>query len=422
MAHYPPDSIVMVRPFAHQQDGSTVTIGDLARQVFLAIPTEGLDLLKALAEGKTVGEAVALYEQKHAETPDVEDFLTVLADEGFLGPADESAATPFQRTGEGDGAEASAVLPRSNLAWITPTLARRIFGPSALTVAGLLSGLALALIANDPSVVPGPTVLLFPRHLAALSLALFAFTLAGVMVHEVGHLVAARAAGVPARIGLNHRLWVVVAETDMTGIWLAPRRRRYLAFLAGPIIDAVSASLLVGLLWAGRQGWIDLSPMLAQLTAAALLTYLARLLWQCFLFVRTDFYYVLATAWNCKNLLADTEEFLRNFIARLRGKLPAADQSAIPAAEMRVIRAYSLVWLAGRAVALGSLVLLTLPVLGRYLTETARVLTGGRSRYGIVDILTIAVLGLGFEGAGLYMWIRSLYRARVRRRTDGLAV
>ena len=416
MAVYPPDSMVLVRPFSHRQDGPSVTIGDLSRQVFLAIPAEGLDILNALAAGKTVGEAVALYEQKYAETPDVDDFLSVLAGEGFLAPAGKA----------GEAAEPKpAPQPPAPATWITPTRARRIFSPPVLAASALIVAVASVLIATDPQLVRGSTVLLFPRHLAALSLCLLAFALAGVMVHEVAHLVAARAAGVPARIGLSHRLWIVVAETDMTGVWMAPRRQRYLAFLAGPIVDAVSASLLVGLLWASRRGWIGLSPLVAQLGAAALFTYLARLLWQCFVFVRTDFYYVLATALGCRNLLADSEAHLHNLVARLRHRVPQIDQSAIPPAEMRVVRGYAVVWFVGRVVALASLVALTLPFLGRYLAETAHVLTGRQSPYGIVDILTVTLAGPALEVLGLFLWIRSLYRARMsartQRRSDAMA-
>jgi hypothetical protein len=41
-----------------------------------------------------------------------------------------------------------------------------------------------------------------------------------------------------------------------------------------------------------------------------------RILWQFFLFVRTDLYFVAVTYLNCKNLLIDTRAFLRNQLAR----------------------------------------------------------------------------------------------------------
>lgn len=298
MSEFPPDARVAVRPIAHQFEGQSVTIGDLDRQVFLTIPAEGLGILSALTAGKTVGEAVRLYEQTHAETPDIEDFLNVLSHEGFVAPWDGEAFVPQ--------------APAPALGRISPAAARRLFGAPVLGLCALLVAVALALVAMDPHVIPSPTVLVFHDHFAALSAAMCAVILAGLMVHEAGHLLAARASGVPARIGISHRLWFLVGETDMTGIWMAPKRDRYVAFLAGPIVDSVSAALLVGVLWAERHGWIGLSSMLQQLTGALLFSYLLRLLWQCFVFVRTDFYYVIATALNCKSLLGDTEDLLRN--------------------------------------------------------------------------------------------------------------
>ena len=82
MAGYPPDSHVMVRPFTHRREGDTVTIGDIDRQVFLAIPAEGMDILDSLAAGHTVGETVRRYEQCYDETPDIEDFLDALQQGG----------------------------------------------------------------------------------------------------------------------------------------------------------------------------------------------------------------------------------------------------------------------------------------------------------------------------------------------------
>jgi putative peptide zinc metalloprotease protein len=410
MSQFPLDARVAVRPLAHQRDGQSVTIGDLSRQVFLTIPAEGLEILGALTAGKTVGETLRQYEQAHAETPDIEGFLTELAAEGFVAPWDGTAPGPEVE---------ETVTP--SLGWISPTIARRLFGAPVLAACALAVGLALALVATDPGVMPGPTVLVFHHDFAILSAGLFAVSLLGVMVHELGHLLVARASGVPARIGLGHRLWIIVAETDMTGMWMAPKRRRYLAFLAGPIIDAGSAAVLVGVLWADRRGWIGLSPTLAQFTGAVLFTYLLRLVWQCFVFVRTDFYYVLASALDCKSLLADTEDFLRNRLARLRRAAPVVDQSAIPAAEMRAVRAYSVVWLAGRTVAFASLVLVTVPVLAGYGAELAHLATGRHSSYSMVDAITLAILGIGVQGGGLFVWIRSLHRGRTRRSIDAVA-
>jgi hypothetical protein len=312
---------------------------------------------------------------------------------------------------------APARQPGGNPGWPAPALARRLFGAPIVGALALATASGIALLTLDPRLIPNPSVLVFHRHLALMSAALFALGLAGVIVHELGHLLAARASDVPARIGVSHRLWILVAETDMSGIWLAPKRRRYLAFLAGPLIDAASAAILLAVLWIARRGWVALSPSAARFLGAVLWTYLLRLLWQCFVFVRTDFYYVLSTALGCKRLLGDTEDMLRNQLARLRSSIPTVDQSEIPPGERRAIRAYSIIWLAGRVLALSSLVFITLPVLAGYVAGVVRLLSGARTSYGLADVVVLTTIGIGVPAAGLYLWTRSLYLGAKRRRT-----
>jgi putative peptide zinc metalloprotease protein len=420
MEHYSAATRVTVRPFAQHREAGTVTIGDPDRQVYLSIPEEALDILNWLAEGLTVAETLRSYEQKYGETPDIEDFIDGMAEEGFIVVGADGAVTDDMGAEMAD----AAATPKSStghLARISPALAQRVLGPPVLAGCALVVLGALIMIASDPAVVPGPSVLVFPRYLAPISVGMFLFGLAGVALHEMGHLLAARAAGVPARFGVGHRLWVLVAETDMTGIWMAPKRDRYKAFLAGPLVDAVSASVLVAFLWTLRHGWFALSPLQTQVAGAALMVYLLRLLWEFFLFVRTDLYYVFAAAFDCKNLLGDTEVFIRNQVARVVRSRRTVDQSTIPSEEMRVVRWYSVVWLLGRAAALCVLSFITLPVMWRYGAAIAPMLSGGSSRYGFVDILALGAVTVGVEGAGLVSWLRGLARAKMERRSDAMA-
>lgn len=404
MANFSRDARVVVHPFVQRREGETVTIGDLDRRVFVTVPAEALEILGALAAGETVGEVARAYEQAHGETPDMEDFLSALAGKGFV--------TRFEGEPGMGVMQACARVPRVGGRRVA--LGQRVFGVSPLVGYAATVCLGAVLVASDPRVIPGPRALVFHQHVAALLVALFVVSVTGVLVHESAHVVAAWACGVPARIRLGHRLWFVVAETEMSGLWLVPKRSRYLAFLAGAIIDAVSATVLIGFLWALRRGWVGVSPTLEQLSRAVLFSYLMRLLWQCFVFVHTDFYYVLATVLDCKRLLADTEDLLRNRLASLRKTAPKVDQSAIPPAEMRAIRAYSVVWLGGRVLALGSLALITLPVLAGYGVELGRAATGANSGYGTADILIAAGLGVAIQGGGLLAWITSLIRRRTR--------
>src|SRR2546430_13538885 len=59
-----------------------------------------------------------------------------------------------------------------------------------------------------------------------------------------------------------------------TGIWLAPKRHRYLAFMIGSIVDGVSGAVLIGLIWADRHGVMRVPHTVILVSYAVLLAYL----------------------------------------------------------------------------------------------------------------------------------------------------
>jgi len=411
MAGYPPDSLVTVRPFNHRFDGDTVIIGDIDRQVFLAIPAEGLDILESLAAGRTVGEAAELYEEKYHETPDIEDFLEALEQEGFIG---ETSAVEA-----GEVPEVRQHHWRWRFGWISPQTAQRLVSRSALAIYGVIVAVGVAMAIDDPTVLPyrGGNALIFPSHIGIMMWTWFTLSLATVFLHELGHVVAARAAGVPTGLGIGNLLWWIVAQTDMTSIWLAPKRQRYLAFAAGAIVDGVCSAFLIAFIWPAHRGWTNPPQWTVLLATALLLTNTARIVWQCSFYLRTDVYYIIATANKCKNLMGDTEDYLRNLRARLRGAPQRVDQSGISPREMRVIRRFAWAWFFGRILAFAFYGYVILPVLWRYSYEFVLLVTGNHTRYTSFDFATFGILVLSVHGGGITMWVRGLCRGAQARRT-----
>ncbi len=408
MSSYAAESVVAVRPFTHRSEPDSVIIGDVERQIYLVIPPEGLDILQWLAAGRTVGETARLHEEKYSEIPDLEDFLGALEEQGFLGA---------RHSHDEDARGVRRPHVRWRLQWLSQRTAQRIVGRTALVCYGLVIAVGLALAVDDPGVIPrSGGVLLFRIDFAALTWATLFLALIGVLIHELGHVTAARAAGVPAGIGVGNRLWSVVAETDMTGIWMAPKRTRYVAFAIGAIFDATTASLLIAFIWAARHGWVHPPPWAVLLASGVLLTYVLRVLWQLSFFMRTDVYYAIAAAFNCKNLMADTEDHLHNLMARLRRSPIRLRLDAVPPREMRVIRWFAVLWVLGRFFSLFELGIVVLPVLYGYLYQVFLLVTGGRTRFDSFDFVTIAVITFALDGGGLIMWVRSLHTgARDRR-------
>ncbi|HEY1352528.1 MAG TPA: hypothetical protein VGF67_23155 [Ktedonobacteraceae bacterium] len=411
MSSYLADRTITVLPFTQQPDGEETIIANATQTSFLSLPTSAVDILHWLAEGKTVAESQKLYQETYDELPDMDDFLELLEGEGFIlsnGSQQETASPVHQE---------QARPRRYHFESFSQELARRIFSRPVLFVCVLCIGAGLFLTIIDPSLIPTPEILVFKQNLTLMSIGLYLLIFPAVFLHEMAHLIAARAAGVPARLSISHRLWVLVAQTDMTGIWLAPKRQRLLAVLAGSILDATVSGLLIMLLFAQQHAWINLFPAVVLFCRIALFTYLIRLLWQCYFFVRTDFYYVVAIAFNCKDLMGDAEALLRNLAARVLPLLRRVEQARIPTREMRVIEAYAFVWVAGRLVAFLSLFFIGLPILLGYYFEIGRFLLNGQSPTALApaDIagwFTLIAVPTVLQTAGFVLWLRSLVLAR----------
>jgi putative peptide zinc metalloprotease protein len=409
MSVYTNEAKVTVFPFTRQAEGGEVVIGRLETGVFLALPPDAVEILDVLAAGETVGRAQEIYRAKYGETPEMEEFLGFLQTKGFVQPAAGkeralNAAGPSR-------ASAGPRQPRYHFANIPQSVANALFGRTALTIAALLVALAAAGVWRAPVIFPGRSALYFRHDRTLMMLCLVFMGYATVFLHEMGHLVAARARGVSSRLGISRRMWVLVAETDMTGLWSVPKAQRYLPMLAGPLVDVTSAAIMLLVLFAAFQHWISLKIPVLELLSAMCFVYLMRLLWQCFFFVRTDFYYVIANFFGCKSLMRDTQVFIQNQFRRLISK-PLIDQSGLPQPELRVIRAYAWVWLLGRMIALFSLFFITIPVSFRYLATCSEELRAGFSggRYAFFDALFIFFFILLPIALGLGWWLLSLFK------------
>ena len=395
MSPHASDQTVEIVAFTRQVEGSEAVIGRPETGVFLSLPVEALEIVDDLAAGRTIGEARDAFSARHGEAPDMDDLLEHLADHGLVRQAGEAIA--------------SEAVFRDQFGWIPRPFAKALFGRPALTAYGLLIAAAAAAVVTSPHLLPGWRAAYFPRDTALMIFALMMLGLLTTLFHELGHVLAARARGVSTRFGISNRLWFVVWETDMTGVWALPRRQRYLPILAGPLVDLVSASVVTLLAWSAERGWLELSPRTLLIFRALLLIYLMRLLWQAYFFVRTDYYYAITNALRCRSLMTDTEAFLRERWSRLRGRATGDALEHLRPGERRAVRAYSFVWLFGRLVALSLLLFIQLPLFLSYLRLLATRISTGSGESGSMGWLPMLVFLL-FFGAGVFMWIRSLVR------------
>jgi putative peptide zinc metalloprotease protein len=410
MPVYTRDTVVNVEPFTRQREGTDIIIGRAETGVFLAVPPEAVELLEDLADGKCVGQVADLYQKRHGELPDLDEFLGFMEAKGIVTLASGSQGS--EKNGIARTGQAPPSKVRYHFTNIPQSFAQLLFGRSALIGSAVLVAVALALIVRDPSITPRPRDLYFADHRTLIWMILIVVGYAAVFIHELGHLIAARALGINSRMGISHRLWHVVAETDLTGLWAVPKRQRYLPLFAGAIIDAASGALLFLIVFAQSRHWLALPALVLQVIRALSFTYVMRIIWQCLLFIRTDFYYVIASLFNCRSLLSDTEDFLRNLVARAIPWVRKVDQTGIPSSEQKVIRVYAVVWILGRIVALYLLSVVTIPLFVRYSISLGAAVRAGYSANpgNFIDAIMFTFYFLMPVSLGLTLWIRSLIR------------
>jgi len=131
---------------------------------------------------------------------------------------------------------------RPSLPWLRPAHVRWLLSrPVQYAVATVIVAATVAVAFTDRP-LPGYRSVLWSRHGSLVLLGQFLTGWTLLLIHEMAHLTTARAAGVPGRIQLGTRLQFLVAQTDVSGIWAAPRRHRITVYAAGMACDAMIAA------------------------------------------------------------------------------------------------------------------------------------------------------------------------------------
>ena len=245
---------------------------------------------------------------------------------------------------------------------LRPAAAAWTLHPALPVLLVALVAIAVFVAAGRPQLWPGYRQLIWSEHtgLVLLAQATIAWSLLGI--HELAHLITARAAGVPGRITFGTRLQFLVAQTEVPGIWAAPRRHRLTIYAAGMATDVALASAAV--LTAANTGAGSVVHRVALIVTT---TVTITLTIQLMAFMRTDIYFLIQDLTGCRTLYADATAHARHLAARTAAWLrrrPApgfGPLAALPARETKIVRAYTVLLLAGTVLCLTGAAAVTIP-------------------------------------------------------------
>ena len=182
-----------------------VTIGRLDIDSYALFPADGASLLQQMQAGLSPQQAAEWYEQHYGEPIDIEDFLNNLQELGFI-RNDTEAAQELQ-------------VPRS-LSW--GWLGKLTFAPLAWCIYIMLFSYCLYDLIHFPVLLPSYQNIFFSPYFTLFEFGLFFGQIPGIFFHELYHILAGRRLGIPARLGLGHRLYFLVFETSLSGLWSVP--------------------------------------------------------------------------------------------------------------------------------------------------------------------------------------------------------
>lgn len=353
-------------------DGDDVVVGHPGTDAYVVLTPDGALTAQRLADGYTPTEVGDWYQREYGEPLDIDDFIASLTESGLY---------PF---------ESVALRP---VGW--QRVARAVFSP--VTALSLLALMAVAVwcVSERPRLFPHPNNVFFTRSALAVALLAAIGQPPLLLVHEAGHALAARKLGLPSRLRISRRLYFLVFETHIPGLLGVPRRRRYLCLLAGMLADLTVVAALTttaGLLFEVQSR----DSFVGRLCLAIVYPVCLRLAVQFVVMLRTDVYYIAATALRCHDLQGVATAIVRNAVARAcRRPRWRVSLDSWTERDVTVGRWYAPVWTSGIAVLLAVWVVGVAPVLIKLVERVWGPLAAGPRAPDFAGNLALVVLTFG---------------------------
>jgi radical SAM protein with 4Fe4S-binding SPASM domain len=365
------DEIRIVRLFplviTRQEEGYIVGREEIG--TYAQFPEVGVETIRALQRTPSVTKVQNALQDRFGEEFDVQEFVRKIAKGGFVSSInDQLIETPREEK------------VRSIFNNVSQRSVKWMFSKPASAFYLVFIALGLSIMLFNPRYFPRYSDFFVSQRYTIIGVVGFLVAFLLMFKHELAHLFAARAYGVNSRIRLNNRLMYIVMETDLSNLWLAPKKKRMTAYIAGTRSDLMTISLFVILLYlkdtggfeyladtTGISGFLSLGSYIESsifYRFVKLVIFLSALMvvFQFMFYMRTDVYYMVAHGLDCKNLYEDARRLLKNGFRRIGGRKIISLEGSISSREMRIIKCYAFLHFVGVALVILLFLYFFLPI------------------------------------------------------------
>ncbi|GGD10276.1 hypothetical protein [Pontibacillus salipaludis] len=362
----------------NDQNGSVI-VGREDTAKFVELPEIGLTVIQLLQKGITIKQCEQELIERYDTEVDVDEFVEDLLPLNFIRQIDHQTIES-----EPEIKENFSFIRSSNFKWLSSKWLTIL----ALLIITLGWGKQFLI----EGTIPSHQDFFWSEYLGInviLNLVIFWSIL---LLHEFAHLISARNLNIKANINISTRLYLLVLQTDVTGIWARKKKERVKVYLAGMKSDATiggTASLLL---------LVVQNSFFHSLLEYVILTSFLLMISQLQVFLRTDLYFV-TMEFTTKNLYERSIQWVTYVFARIFSKTQETFN------EIRVVKYYSLFLVLGVSISLSIGIFYGLPIFLELIYSSVKEIETGFANSQFLQILSGSII-IGVEVSILVLFIK----------------
>jgi putative peptide zinc metalloprotease protein len=370
-----------------RKDKKHYIVEDLETGEFYEMPEVCIEAIKLIENGMMIGEIEDNLKMRFPnEDVDLLDFAQQLFDMDLIDKIDGVKVDKKEIEKESLG-----------FLWISSKVGKFFFNKFSLLLYVGLFIVSLGLLIAKPSLLPNYQDVFISDVMVLNLITFMGVTFSLVLVHEFGHILAMRAYNFPTKLGVGHRLLLVVLETDMTSVWRLPSKDRNVLYLAGMCFDTVI--LFIALV--SKYAFPNSSGFFLSLITLAAYDVFVRIIYQCCVYMKTDLYYVFENVSGVHNLMENAQQMIRNRLPFLKSTL---QKDEIFIGEKNIVFTYSIFYFIGVTVTLALMTIFYIPVLLHAAKLTLPKLMEPPSSFAFWDAVLFSSQTIVFLTLLMYSW------------------
>jgi putative peptide zinc metalloprotease protein len=264
---------------------------------YISVPKVAVESIEMLNKGMSIGEVESSLAEKYMEEIGVIDFVSTCQDLNFIKEVDGVKISS-------DDNQSPSLANQFD--FIKPTIAKLFFNPIAWLFYIVLVIYSVILYIISPASLPRIKDFLFHDSLTVVVTFGLVSMWGLIFIHELGHLMAARAHETESRVKFGRSGMYLVIETVIPNIWSVSKKGRNEIFLAGLAFNAIMLAVSLTFVCLHDVGVMTIPEALYRFLRFVHIINVWSFITQPLIFTKSDLYYVLNNQWNCTDLHGNT--------------------------------------------------------------------------------------------------------------------